>query len=186
MMSLPVLAVHSSTFPKIAAMPQDGWFPLSEAPIYTDANDYRVVQITAGMLADDVERVTGRRPVQQTVKKLPKGMAVVAGTLGRSPLTDQLVKQLQIDVSSIRGKWESYIVTTAQHPKTQAPLLLVIGSDRRGTAFGLTSLSEAIGVSPWYWWTDVTPARKAALYVEPGRFCQGEPSVQFRRLGPLG
>lgn len=182
MMSLPVLAVHSSTFPKIAAMPQEGWFPLSEAPIYTDANDYRVVQITAGMLADDVERVTGRRPVQQTVKKLPKGMAVVAGTLGRSPLTDQLVKQLQIDVSSIRGKWESYIVTTAQHPKTQAPLLLVIGSDRRGTAFGLTSLSEAIGVSPWYWWADVTPARKSALYVEPGRFCQGEPSVQYRGI----
>jgi hypothetical protein len=74
------------------------------------------------------------------------------------------------------------MITTADHPKTHTPLLLIIGSDRRGTAFGLTSLSEAIGVSPWYWWADVTPVQKQVLYVEPGTFVQGEPSVQYRGI----
>ena len=180
--SLYMPTANATTFLKITDTPATGWFPLGSAAIYTDESDFRVVQIAAGMLADDVERVTGQRPVQQTVKKLPKGIAVVAGTLGKSPLTDQLVKKLKIDVGNIRGRWESYIVTTAQHPKTQTPLLLIIGSDRRGTAFGLMSLSEAIGVSPWYWWADVTPAHKDALYVEPGRSCQGEPSVQYRGI----
>ena len=120
------------------------------------------------MLADDVERITGQRPIYQTGKKLPKKSALVAGTLGHSRLIEGLVKNLKIDVGRIRGKWESYMITTAEHPQTKTPLLLVVGSDRRGTAFGLTSLSEAIGVSPWYWWADVTPQQKSALYVEPG------------------
>jgi len=86
------------------------------------------------------------------------------------------------DVSSLRGKWESFVITTAEHPKYHTPLLLIVGSDRRGTAFGLTSLSEAIGVSPWYWWADVTPQRKSALYVESGTFRQREPDVQYRGI----
>lgn len=45
------------------------------------------------------------------------------------------------DVSGIRGKWESFIVATIEHPKSHTPLLVIVGSDRRGTAFGLTSLS---------------------------------------------
>ena len=60
--------------------------------------------------------------------------------------------------------------------------MMIVGSDRRGTAFGLTSLSEAIGVSPWYWWADVKPAHKKGLFVEPMIFCQGEPSVQYRGI----
>ena len=181
-----VMTASATTFPKVTEKEHIGYFALATADgataIYTDAGDYKVVGIAAGMLADDVERVTGKRPLLQTTKQLPKGSCVMAGTLGKSRLIEGLVKSLKIDVSGIRGKWESYIVTTAEHPKTMTPLLLVIGSDRRGTAFGLTSLSEAIGVSPWYWWADVTPRQKASLYVEPGLFCQGEPSVQYRGI----
>ena len=137
------------------------------------------------MLAEDVERVTGLKTELTTAeswKKIEPTAAVVAGTLGRSKLIDGLVAKQGIDVTSLRRKWESFIVVTTVHPKLHTPLLLVIGSDRRGTAFGLTSLSEAIGVSPWYWWADVTPARKKALYVEPGTFHQDEPSVQYRGI----
>lgn len=169
-------------FPQLVETVQPGFFPLSKAAIYTDSKDFKVVEISASMLADDVQRVTGKRPLQAVVKKLPQGAAVVAGTLGKSALVDQLVKQLKLDVSALEGKWESYLMIPTQHPKYHTPLLLVIGSDRRGTAFGLTSLSEAIGVSPWYWWADVTPVRKNALYLEPIRFFQGEPSVQYRGI----
>ena len=178
--------VVQANVPIVAEDVHVGWFSLATekkaVAIYTDANDYNVVQIAAEMLADDVERVTGLRPLHQTVGSLPKDACIVSGTLGKSQLVDRLVKSLGIDVSGIRGKWESYIITTIQQPEGNAPLLLVIGSDRRGTAFGLTSLSEAIGVSPWYWWADVKPLRKKVLYVEPGFFCQGEPAVQYRGI----
>ena len=159
-----------------------GYFPLSDADIYTDPRDYHVVSITANMFADDVERVTGKRPhvaVTGLVKSIPKGVAVVVGTVGKSRLIDELIRQKSIDVSAVKGKWESYIVTTVNR-FGQGQLLVIAGSDRRGTAFGLTTLSEAIGVSPWYWWADVTPTKKRALYIEPGTFVQGEPSVQYR------
>ena len=83
-------------FPQIVETAQPGFFPLSGAAIYTDSKDFKVVEITASMLADDVERVTGKRPQQAVVKKLPQGAAVVAGTLGKSALVTQLLKQLKL------------------------------------------------------------------------------------------
>ncbi len=181
---MSVLATYADGFPKVTEQIQTGYFPLSTpeavAVICTDAGDFPVVNITAKMLADDVERVTGLRPSLN--HQIPKGPAIVAGTLGKSRLIDGLVKRLKLNVSAIKGKWESFVVMSAEQPKTKAPLLLVIGSDRRGTAFGLTSLCEAIGVSPWYWWADVTPQKKAALYVEPVPFIQKEPDVQYRGI----
>lgn len=181
---LSVLATYAAGFPKVTEQKLAGYFPLassaSVATICTDAHDFPVVDISARMLADDVERVTGLHPVVS--HQLPKSAAVVAGTLGKSRLTDELVKRLNLDVSSVRGKWESFVIMTAEHPKTGAPLLLVIGSDRRGTAFALTSLCEAIGVSPWYWWADVTPRKRTALFVEPVTFVQKEPDVQYRGI----
>ncbi len=176
-------------FPQVAEKAEEGWFPLSTPNqatlIYTDAKDFRVVDIAARMLAYDVERVTGLKPeltTSESWKKIEPTAAVVAGTLGQSKLIDELVAKEGIDVTCLRGKWESFMVVTTEHPKFHTPLLIIIGSDRRGTAFGLTSLSEAIGVSPWYWWADVTPAWKKALYVEPGTFHQDEPSVQYRGI----
>ena len=184
---LVMLPIHGSVmadFPKVSEKAQTDWFPLGEATICTDASDDKVVNIAAQMLVDDVERVTTVRSIlasATSLKKLPHGATVVAGTVGHSRIIDELVRQKAIDVSSIKGKWESYIITTVNRPR-QEQLLVIVGSDRRGTAFGLTSLSESIGVSPWYWWADVTPQHKKALYVEPVTFVQGEPSVQYRGI----
>lgn len=185
LMALSINAAGTNHFPRISEKAETGYFPLSQSAIYLDADDYKVVGITAGMLSDDLERVTGSRPAVQpakSLKRIPNVPAVVIGTIGHSRLIDELIKLKAIDVSEIRGKWESFIITTVNNPKTDGPLLVIAGSDRRGTAFGLTSLSEAIGVSPWYWWADVTPKHKPALYVEPARFCQGEPAVQYRGI----
>ena len=181
-MSLNILASKGHTFPAITEQAQSGYFPLSAADICTDADDYPVVGIAAGMLADDVERITGHRPALSTSNQVPRRTAVVAATLGKSRLAARVVSLLHLDVSNLQGKWESCVIVSTKHPKYHTPLVVVIGSDRRGTAFGLTSLSEAIGVSPWYWWADVTPCHKEALYVAPGTFCQGEPSVQYRGI----
>ena len=184
---LVMLPMHGNSvadFPKVSEKAQTDWFPLGEATICTDAGDYKVVNIAAQMLADDVERVTTARSTivpATSLKKLPQGATVFAGTVGHSRIIDELVCQKAIDVSAVKGKWESYIVTTLSRPG-QGQLLVIAGSDRRGTAFGLTTLSETIGVSPWYWWADVTPQHKKAIYVEPGTFVQGEPSVQYRGI----
>ncbi len=181
---LPICGNNVADFPEVSENAQTDWFPLGEAKICTDASDYKVVNIAAQMLADDVERVTTTRSTivsATSLKKLPHEAAVVAGTVGHSRIIDELVRQKTIDVSAIKGKWESYIVTTVNRPR-QGQLFVIAGSDRRGTAFGLTSLSEAIGVSPWYWWADVTPQHKKTIYVEHGTFVQREPSVQYRGI----
>ncbi|MBR2747386.1 MAG: glycosyl hydrolase 115 family protein, partial [Bacteroidales bacterium] len=155
------------------------------AGIYHDSSDFKVVSITAGMLSDDVERVTGRRPTVQTAASLediPARPSVIAGTVGKSVLVDALVRDGVLDVDALQGKWESYLIQTVRHPSTGKPLLVIAGSDRRGTAFGLTALEKAIGVSPWYWWADVVPPHRKSLYVQRGRFVQKEPSVQYRGI----
>ena len=168
-------------FPKVGQKAVKGAFPLAAseaATICVDSCDARVVSIAAGLLADDLERLTGLRPAVQT--DMPEGMAVIAGTVGQSCLIDGLAAKGLIDTDALTGKWESYMIQTIH--TDGRPLLVIAGSDRRGTAFGLTSLCEAAGVSPWYWWADVTPARKKALYVQPGRFLQEEPDVQYRGI----
>lgn len=182
-------AYGANVFPIISDIRHEGYFPIASerkaTTIYTDEQDFKVVGIAAEMLSDDVERVTQLKSEHKAIgtpKMLPKDVVIVAGTLGNSRLADWIVDKQKIDVSDILGKWESFLIMTTTHPKYHTPLLLVLGSDRRGTAFGLTSLSEAIGVSPWYWWADVTPRQRPALYIQPGLFVQGEPSVQYRGI----
>lgn len=182
---IAVDASAATDFPVVTQKMQTGCFPLCEAAVFMDADDYKVVSIAAAMLAADVEMVTGYKPPVQTqknIRRIPADPAVVVGTIGHSRLIDELVKEKVIDVSDIEGKWESFIIANINNPDTGGQMLVIAGSDRRGTAFGLTSLSEAIGVSPWYWWADVVPEAKQALFVQPGTFCQEEPSVQYRGI----
>src|SRR5262249_18777336 len=59
---------------------------------------------------------------------------------------------------------------------------VIAGSDKRGTIFGIYDVSGQIGVSPWHWWADVPTARRDNLYVRPGVYKQGEPSVKYRGI----
>lgn len=175
-------------FPHVTSSSKYGYFPLvssgNAAEIIISEEDYEVVDVAASMLAEDVERVTGILPRRSSASSISEigGVAVVAGTLGHSSLIDGMVDAGLIDIDGIAGKWEASVVVTMNHPDTQCPILVVAGSDRRGTAFGLTSLSRAIGVSPWYWWADVTPEHKDALYVQSGCYFQAEPDVQYRGI----
>ncbi len=185
LMALAIDAATLTGFPHVSESAEPDYFPLSAAAVCTDAADFQVVQIAASMLVDDVKRVTDITPAMlsaTSLRRLPKRPVVVAGTIGHSRVLDELIKRKIIDVSAIKGKWESFVIKSVNNPNTGAPLLVIAGSDRRGTAFGLTSLSEAIGVSPWYWWADVTPKHQQSLFIESGTFIQGEPSVQYRGI----
>ncbi|KAF2098882.1 hypothetical protein NA57DRAFT_39709 [Rhizodiscina lignyota] len=115
-------------------------------------------------------------------KSTGKGGVIIAGTLGRVPLIDDLVKSKKIDVSEISGKWEAYMWQTVEKPMPGVDeALVLIGSDKRGTIYSLYDVSEQIGVSPWYWFADVPPRTKAAIYTQKNvRIIQGTPSVKYR------
>ena len=192
---LPVIAVFGAAVALSAATPapwvndqaRPGDFALvsiaQAADVVYAAEDFKVVAIAAHDFAADVERVTGRRPVVRT-DVAGTGMPVVlAGTLGHSALIDGLVNSGKLDVGALRGQWESFVIATVADPLPGvAQGLVVAGSDRRGTAYGLYELSQAIGVSPWYWWADVAPARMAELHVAAGTRRYGPPSVKYRGI----
>lgn len=153
------------------------------ATIVYAQEDAKVVDIAAHDLAADVERVTGRKPVVHAGVAGLSGPAVLVGTLGGSPLIDGLVAAGKLNVRALRGAWESFVIATVEQPLPGVPRgLVIVGSDRRGTAFGVYELSQAIGVSPWYWWADVAPEKKAALYVGAGTRRFGPPSVKYRGI----
>ena len=61
--------------------------------------------------------------------------------------------------------------------------LVIAGSDKRGTIYGIYDLSEQIGVSPWYWWADVPVAAPDAICSSTaGRARDGEPAVKYRGI----
>ena len=171
----------------ISEKPAAGYFPLvgeqAATDIFVANDDWKVAQIAARDLAADIERVTGRKPtLTQTAEGL-SGHVVLVGTLGKSPLIDRLVKDGRLEVKDVQGQWESFVIATVADPLPGIRQALVIaGSDRRGTAYGVYELSRRIGVSPWYWWADVTPAHCEALYVSPKRLQIGPPAVKYRGI----
>ena len=119
-----------------------------------------------------------------TTNGAPAGkFAVIIGTLGKSPLIDRLAQGGKINVEAISGQWESFIIATVANPVPGVDQALVIaGSDKRGTIYGIYEISEQIGVSPWYWWADVPPKHHDNLYVQAGTYVQGPPAVKYRGI----
>ncbi len=153
------------------------------ADIVIDESDAEVAVIAANLLAEDIERVTGRKPQVRSAFPSAGNAAVLVGTIGHSRFIDALVDSGKLDVSAIRGKWESFVIATIDGPGNGVDEILVIaGSDRRGTAYGVFTLSESIGVSPWYWWADVPSVRKDQLHVSRKALVQGPPSVKYRGI----
>ena len=153
------------------------------ADIYVDAKDTKLTNIAAGLLADDVERVTGKKPrVLNDATQLGSD-AVIVGSIGHSEVIDKLIAENKIDVADVRGKWETYKLQVVANPLPNvASALVIVGSDRRGSAYGVFTLSNEIGVSPWYWWAEVTPRHQDSLVVKPATIKDGPPSVKYRGI----
>ncbi|WBY06208.1 hypothetical protein PIB19_11160 [Sphingomonas sp. 7/4-4] len=139
-----------------------------------EQGDHEVVKIAADDLRRDLATVTG---------KTAGGDQIWAGTIGKNPAIDRLVVSGKLDAKRLNGAWESFVIATIERPAPGVPrALVIVGSDRRGTAFGIYELSRAIGVSPWHWWADVTPLKLPALHVRPGTHRFGPPSVRYRGI----
>ncbi len=151
-------------------------------PILVDANDHWLVQKAASFLQSDIESVTGKKPVLINKTGSEKNIILI-GSIDQSPLIASLIKNKKIKVDSITGKWEAGLTQIVNNPFPGVDKALVItGSDRRGTAFGVFELSKQIGVSPWYWWADVPVKKKKELYVSNTIHLQDRPMVKYRGI----
>ncbi len=131
-------------------------------------NDFEAVKIAIGSLKADM---------QQSLTEsytAGDGLTLLIGTLGKNADIDRLAKQGQL--SDLKGKREKFVITTI------GKQLVIAGSDRRGTVYGIYELSEQLGVSPWYWWMDVPVEPHACAYIKKGTYTDGEPAVEFRGL----
>jgi len=168
-------------------IPGEGSFPLvragEAANVHVDAKDWPGVARAANDLRADVARVTGITPALVRDEQALGANVVIVGTIGKSRLVDRLIQEKKIEVADIAGKWEATVIQVVPQPLPGVERALVIaGSDKRGTIFGIYDLSEQIGVSPWYWWADVPVRRHDALFVKAGRHMQGPPAVQYRGI----
>ncbi|GFN33972.1 glycosyl hydrolase 115 family protein [Paenibacillus xylaniclasticus] len=136
----------------------------------------------ADKVAKDIELVFGVRPTSAVAVGQLASCAVIYGTIGRSPMLDRLAEQGLINLEEIRGKREVYLFQTIDAPGTEVDQALVIaGSDKRGTVYGLFHLSEVLGVSPLVNWNDVRPKRQEEFVLDSGyKYVSKEPSVRYR------
>ncbi len=150
--------------------------------IYSE-NDYPGVIRAAYDLQSDLEKVSEIKPPVSTSINAECNTAIIIGTLGTSQLIDQIVSEKNIDVSDLTNKWETFIIQTIENPTPEiSQALLIIGSDKRGSIYGIYDLSEKAGVSPWYWWADVPVKTKTSIYVKKGSYTLGEPKVKYRGI----
>ena len=140
--------------------------------IYMDANDCRGVSYAANALVKDIRNVSG---AQATITSNRKA-TILVGTIGHSAAIDQLVKQKRINGNLLKGKREKFIITVVDNQ------LVIAGSDRRGTIYGIYELSQQMGVSPWYDWADVPVEHHDSIFVNRGTYSDGEPAVRYRGI----
>lgn len=127
----------------------------SDTIIYSDA-DWEGVKIAVRNLRNDLKAVTGSECAP-----------IIVGTVDKSLLANKYKKQSK----HLKGKWEQYLLFTDKGK------LVILGSDKRGTIYGIYELSRQIGVSPWYWMTDVPIAQHNELYINDGM-----PQIQDRLM----
>ena len=157
--------------------------PNSVADILLDSADSKTVLLAAGLFSDDVERVTGQKPVIKYNARSASGNCVIAGSIEGCGFIRELVRKKIINISEVKGKWEACLIQCVENPvKGINKSLVIAGSDRRGTAFGLLELSRQMGVSPWYYFADVPPVKREEIIIKKGTLIQKSPSVQYRGI----
>jgi len=153
---------------------------LRSASIIYDATAMsETARLAADMLAGDLGALGARQPAVGTDIAACARICIVIGRYD-SPLVAGIARAGGVDLSALRGGWERY-VRAGVHVGGRH-ILLIAGSDRRGVVYGVVDLSRAFGISPWAWWADVTPRRRASIAVDDGTYLSRAPSVRYRGI----
>ncbi len=168
------------------AIAQDRSFPIvtstTKASIVYDRNGHQLDSIAANLLADDIERVTSYRPKVFTDLSKANGNVIIIGSIQSSLVQRFVSRNTKINIE-LKNKWECFGLTVIKRPiKNISKALIIAGSDARGTAYGVFTISEKLGVSPWYWWADVPVSEQKELIIRQSQFVSSTPSVKYRGI----
>jgi len=132
--------------------PGDLALDIASATIIADADDFVGIHIALNSLVDDFEQITGTRPAlsnattNSTISTSATG--VIVGSVG-SRLIRHLSSEKGLDISDLEGKWEVFKTAVIADPIAGVErALVIVGSDKRGTIFGVHTLAEQSGQSP--------------------------------------
>ena len=145
------------------------------ANIYYNGNE-KVVETALRMLTED-SRLICEQPFQRTAHI--KTGTIIVGIPDKQPEIKKLVSKYKIDISGLSGQWEAFKIQAVESKGKS--YLFILGSDPRGTAYGLLELSRHMGVSPWIWWADASAERKTDISYTPDDLVH-KPSVQYRGI----
>ena len=163
--------------------------------IVVESSGYEGVRRIADKVAEDILQVLGERPEVIDEKGLAEGSSksvILCATLGKSPLLAELEERGLVDAKKLykesdnkkelNPKREVYLIQNLPGEFYGAQeVLLICGSDKRGTIYGMFSLSEYIGISPLYYWGDIKPAHKECIHIgQDIETVTKEPSVKYR------
>jgi hypothetical protein len=152
-------------------------FSLNDAVICVDANDHALVNLAAALLQKDIAAVTGKSPALVNALPAKAATLIIIGSADKSSLLKKFKS------TPLSGKWEAYSIQTISNPsKGIANAILITGSDRRGTAFGVFELSRQLGISPWYWWADVPVKKQADISIKKNISISDAPQVKYRGI----
>lgn len=155
----------------------------NQTTIYVDANDYLCVKKSAELFQNDVFLVTGKKlKITHAINEV-SGNVIIIGSPEKCEIIHQLESESKISLNNIKDKWEAYSCQFVNKPLDGVKKALVLtGNNRRGTCYAVFNISEQIGVSPWYWWADVTPFMKDEVLIPEMNFNSTTPSVQYRGI----
>lgn len=169
-------------FTKNYSLPQFEVFTkATKASILYDASGTTLDSIVAYSLSEDIFRVTGFKPLVTKNKDKVSGNVIVIGQY-QSALVQSFLNG-NSNFKSFEKQWESYCYKTILKPTQKIDKAFVVaGTNARGTAYGVFDLSQKIGVSPWYWWSDVPAVKQKELVLSQKDFQSKAPSVKFRGI----
>ena len=152
-------------------------FNLAKATIYVDTLDFPLVVKSVILLQYDIEMLTGNKPSITYQISKNKHNLIIIGSVEKSAYIKQLITEHAISIQSIDAKWEAYKIQMIRSSN-----LLIVGSDRRGTAYGVMELTKQLGVSPWNWWADVPVKKTSNIYINTSININDAPKVKYRGI----
>lgn len=167
LMSLTLLCTAHAAQQFVSFSSQSDAISLTGATIGYSSQENEGVKIAIRNLQADIQRVLGKAPL---LSEGAREATILVGTLGKNADIDRL------KLADLKGKREKFIITTVGNQ------IVIAGSDRRGTIYGIYELSRQLGVSPWYYWADVPVEKHTEAYIIRGTYTDGEPAVEFRGI----
>lgn len=151
--------------------------------IYVSDDDFSQIKRAAGDLKEDINSVTGNMPEIKTSGSAP--LMIIAGSVEKNQIIQDLMAAGKLDeVKDLQGKWEAFVMKVVDNPVAGCDKALVIaGSDKRGTIYGIYEMSQQMGISPYHWWADVAPVELDKIILHDGLIKkEGEPTVKYRGI----